>query len=65
MVTGLEQLVMCIQDEYLFYTGYEGFKWGVTNSVTHPTDTALGTTTHCDRTMVEDKNLAGVRIVVQ
>ena len=48
-----------------FLIGYKGFKWGVTNSVTHPTDTALGTTTNWDKTMAEDKNLAGMRIVVQ
>lgn len=65
MVTGLEQLVMRIQGEYAFNVGCKGFKWDVTNGGANPTDTALGTTTNWDKAMAEDKNLAGVRVLVQ
>jgi hypothetical protein len=65
MVTGLEQLVMLIQGEYAFNVGCKGFKWDVTLRAAKPTDAALGSTTDWDKAMAEDKNLAGVRIVVQ
>jgi len=57
MVTGIKQLVMCIQGEYVFNVGCTGFKWDVTNGGANPTDTALGTTTNWDKAMAEDKNL--------
>jgi hypothetical protein len=44
--------------------GCKGFKWDVANGGANSTDTALGTTTNRDKAMAEDKNLAGVRIVV-
>jgi hypothetical protein len=65
MVAGLEQLVMRIQGEYTFNVGCKGFKRDVTNGGANPTDTALGTTTNWDKDVTEDKNLAGVRIMVQ
>jgi len=65
VVTGLENLVVRFQGEYAFNLMIKGFKWDTANGGENPTDTALGTTTNWDKVATSDKDLAGVRIVVQ
>ena len=65
VVTGLENLVVRIQGEFAFNVGVKGFTWDVTNGGLNPTDASLGTTTNWDKSVTEDKDLAGCRILVQ
>lgn len=65
IVTGLEQLAFRIQGEYAFNLECKGFKWNTSVGGTSPLDTAIATTTNWTKSVTENKDLAGVRILVQ
>lgn len=63
--TGYENLIVEMQSEHAFNVGVKGFKWDTVNGGANPTDAALATATNWDKVMADNKDLAGVRIVVQ
>lgn len=62
MVTGLENLVVRMQGEFAFNVGVKGFAWDVTNGGKNPTNTAVATGTNWDKSVSDDKQVAGVVI---
>jgi hypothetical protein len=65
LVTGLESLVVRIQGEYAYNLKIKGFAWDVTNGGKNPLDAAIATGTNWDKVVADDKNAAGVRLLVQ
>jgi hypothetical protein len=59
-VSGLEQLVYRIQGEYAYNLGLKGFTWDITNGGANPTDNSVATGSNWDKTVTDDKDLAGV-----
>lgn len=64
-VGGLENLVRTWQSEYAYNITIKGKKWDIANGGINPTNAALGTTTNWDTVVTDEKNTAGVRLVVQ
>lgn len=64
-VGGLENLSRIWQSEYAYNITVKGKKWDVANGGVNPSDATLGTTTNWDTVASDDKNTAGVRLVVQ
>jgi len=65
IVTGNENLVLRLQNEWAFNLGIKGYKYDITNGGVNPTDAAIATATNWDKTASDDKDLLGVRLVTQ
>lgn len=65
IVTGNENLVLRLQNEWAFNLGIKGYKYDIANGGVNPTDAALATATNWDKIASDDKDLAGVRLVTQ
>ena len=61
---GNENMEFRLQAEWAYNIQVKGFKWDTTNGGANPTDGTLGTTTNWDQVVADDKNTAGVRILV-
>jgi len=64
VVSGLAQLSFRIQGEYAFNLNCKGFKWDTSGGGANPTDASIATTSNWDKAATEDKDLAGIRILV-
>ncbi len=65
VVDGHEQLFFRVQGEYAFNVGVKGFRWNTVGGGVNPTDAAVATATNWVSAMLDPKDLAGVRILVQ
>lgn len=64
VITGLENLIYRIQGEYAFNIACKGFKYDYSDGGANPTDADIATTEHWDQAATDDKDLAGVRVIV-
>lgn len=65
IVTGNENLVLRLQNEWAFNLGLKGYKYDIANGGVNPTDAAIATATNWDKIASDDKDLLGVRLVTQ
>jgi hypothetical protein len=64
VITGLANLIFRTQGEYAYNIGVKGFAWDADNGQANPTDAAIATTAYWDKASTSDKDLAGIRVVV-
>jgi hypothetical protein len=64
-ITGADNLSTVWQANYDFQLGLKGYTWDITNGGAAPTDAELATGTNWDKIVTDNKNTAGVCVIVQ
>lgn len=65
LITGEENIARRFQGEHAYNLRLKGFKWDVSNGGENPSDTALGTSGYWDKAATDNRDLAGLALVVQ